>query len=68
MADFKTGDKVSWASRQGRIEGIVEKKQTAPTKIRSHEVKASKDNPQYIVKSDGTGARAAHKPEALKKT
>ena len=46
---------------------MVQKKQTTPTKIKSHEVKASKDKPEYIVKSDKTGAKAAHKPDALKK-
>lgn len=30
-------------------------------------VAASKDDPQLIVESDRTGARAAHKPEALNK-
>jgi hypothetical protein len=29
--------------------------------------KPSKDDPQYLVKSDKTGARAAHKPSGLKK-
>ncbi len=45
MADFKKGDKVAWASSQGEVAGTVKKKQTTPAKIRSHEVKASKDDP-----------------------
>ena len=65
---LKPGDKVSWGTSQGETHGVVEKKQTTPTKIKSHEVKASKDNPEYIVKSDKTGAKAAHKPDALRKT
>jgi plastocyanin len=65
---LKTGDKVSWETSQGETHGVVEKKQTTDTKIKSHQVKASKDDPQYIVKSDKTGAKAAHKPEALHKT
>ena len=64
---LKPGDKVEWESSQGTIEGTVEKKVTAPTKIKSHKVAASKDNPEYIVKSDKTGAEAAHKPDQLKK-
>jgi hypothetical protein len=43
------------------------RKQTSDTRIKRHEVKASEDDPQYIVESDKTGARAAHKPDALKK-
>ena len=64
---LKAGDKVKWNTSQGETHGVVEKKQTTPTKIKSHDVKASKDNPEYIVKSDKTGAKAAHKPDDLRK-
>ncbi len=63
--ELKKGDKVAWNTSETK--GEVVKKQTGPTKIKGHEVKASKDDPQFIVKSDKTGATAAHKPEALKK-
>ena len=63
----KPGDHVTWASSQGPIEGVVVKEQTTPTKIKTHKVAASKDNPQIIVRSDKTGATAAHKARALKK-
>lgn len=66
-ATYKKGDKVEWDASQGKVEGTVEKKLTSPTKIKTHEVKASKDNPEYLVKSDKTGAEAAHKPEELRK-
>jgi Hypervirulence associated proteins TUDOR domain len=66
--DFKEGDKVEWASSQGTVEGTVEKKLTQPTDIKGHRAAASKDDPQYLVKSDKTGKEAAHKPEALQKT
>ena len=65
--ELEPGDKVEWSSSQGVVKGTIEKKQTTPTKIKTHEVKASKENPEYIVKSDKTGAKAAHKPNALKK-
>ena len=64
---LKPGDKVKWDTSQGETHGVVEKKQTTPTKIKSHEVAASKSNPEYIVKSDKTGAKAAHKPDELRK-
>lgn len=64
--EFKKGDKVEWHG-PGKVEGEVVKKVTSPTKIKDHEVKASKDNPEYIVKSDKSGKEAAHKPDALKK-
>ena len=65
--NLKPGDKVKWESSQGEIEGTVEKKLTSPTSIKSHKVAASPDNPEYLVKSDKTGAKAAHKPDALTK-
>ena len=67
MSDnLKAGDKVSWKSHGGEAHGHVVRKQTTETKIKSHTVKASKDNPQYIVETDA-GNQAAHKPDALKK-
>lgn len=63
----KTGDKVQWVTSQGTTTGKVEEKLTAPREIKGHHVAASKDNPEYLVKSDKTGKQAAHKPEALKK-
>ena len=64
---FKPGDKVEWDSAGGHSIGKVVKKVTAPTKIKGHEVKASPDNPEYIVKSDKSGKVAAHKPSSLKR-
>jgi hypothetical protein len=65
--NLKKGDTVEWRTSQGKTTGKVEKKVTSPTQIKGHEVKASKDNPEYLVKSEKTGAKAAHKPESLKK-
>ena len=66
MADLKKGDKVEWDSSGGHSVGKVVKKITSPTTIKGHKVAASKDNPEYIVKSD-KGGEAAHKPGSLKK-
>lgn len=63
----KVGDKVAWSSSGGRSVGKVVKKQTSPTRIKGHEVAASKDNPEYIVESEKSGKKAAHKAAALKK-
>ena len=64
--DLHKGDKVSWKSHGGTAHGKVVKKQTTETEIKGHKVAASKDDPQYIVKTDA-GSEAAHKPAALKK-
>ncbi len=64
---LKRGDAVRWKASQGTVVGKVEKKLTEATAIEGHTVAASPENPQYLVKSDKTGARAAHKPKSLKK-
>ncbi|MBB3646288.1 hypothetical protein FHX14_002481 [Rhizobium sp. BK619] len=64
---LKKGDEVSWDTSQGETEGKVVKKQASPTKIKGHKVKASAAEPQYIVESDKSGKRAAHKPDELRK-
>lgn len=64
--DFKKGDKVTWKSHGGTAHGVVERKVTHDTKIKNHQVRASADDPQFVVKSDN-GGEAAHKAAALKK-
>ena len=65
--DLKAGDKVTWSSTQGKVEGTVKKKLTAPMDIKTHHVAASPENPQLLVQSATSGKLAAHKPAALKK-
>ncbi len=64
---LKPGDAVSWTSSGGESVGKVVKKLTSPIKIKGHEVAASADNPEYLVRSDASGGLAAHKPASLKK-
>jgi DUF2945 family protein len=63
---LKKGDKVEWNTSQGATKGVVEEKLTSATEIKGHEVKASEDNPKFRVRSEKTGAEAAHKPDALR--
>ncbi len=65
--ELKKGDKVTWGTPQGETKGVVEKKITSKTKIKGHTAKPTKDDPEYLVKSGKTGAKAAHKPKELKK-
>ena len=62
---LKRGDHVAWNTSQGETTGVVKQRLTAPTEIKGHHVAASKDNPEYLVESDKTGAEAAHKPGSL---
>ena len=66
VVNLRKGTRVSWKSHGGTAEGEVVRKLTRPTTIKDHKVMATKDNPEFLVKTDA-GKRAAHKPEALKK-
>jgi len=65
---FKAGDTVAWDHSQGTTKGKVVRKLTRPMTIKGHKVAASADNPEYLVESAKTGAKAAHKPSELRKT
>lgn len=67
MASLKRGDNVQWDTSQGKTKGKIVRKLTSPSTIKGHKVAASPDNPEYLVASDKTGAKAAHKSGALKK-
>ncbi len=65
MADeFHKGDRVTWKSHGSTAEGVVEKKITTEIEAAGRTVKASPEDPQYLVKSD-SGGEAVHKPTAL---
>ncbi len=65
--DFKKGDKVEWKSHGSKAVGEVKKKITSDTKEAGRQVRASEDDPQYLVESEKSGGKAVHKPSALKK-
>lgn len=65
--DFKKGDKVTWQSHGGTAEGEVLRKVTEDTELAGRQVRASKDEPQYLVRSEKSGGEAVHKPDALTK-
>jgi len=67
MGEFKKRDHVTWKSHGGTAEGQVEKKITSDTKAAGRQVRASKDDPQYLVKSEKSGGEAVHKGSALEK-
>ena len=64
---LKKGDKVEWDSSGGHSIGKVVSKVTGTAKVKGHTAKATKDNPEYKVKSDKSGKEAIHKASALKK-
>ena len=58
---------MSWKSHGGTAEGTVEKEITEDTEEAGRTVRASEDDPQYLVRSEKSGGEAVHKPGALKK-
>jgi hypothetical protein len=66
--EFEKGDRVEWASHGGTAVGTVKRKITSDTEAAGRTVRASEDEPQYLVESEKSGGEAVHKPGALKKT
>jgi hypothetical protein len=64
--DFKVGDHVGWNSEVGHVWGTIKKKITSTSRFKSYTVHASKEEPQYLIKSDTTDHLAMHKGSALK--
>ncbi|WP_296249693.1 DUF2945 domain-containing protein [Pseudomonas sp. UBA4194] len=64
---FKVGDKVRWNSEAGEIHGKITKVHTQDVEFMGKHRPASKEQPQYEVKSDKTGHSALHHGEALHK-
>ena len=65
--DFSQGDRVSWATSQGRTTGTVVERKTSDFEFSGRKFTASADEPAYIVQSEKTDARAAHKGSALRR-
>ncbi|HSC56910.1 MAG TPA: DUF2945 domain-containing protein, partial [Nitrospira sp.] len=61
------GDHVGWNSEAGQVRGTIKKKVTSAIKFKTYTVRASKEEPQYLIKSDKTDHMAMHKGAALKK-
>jgi hypothetical protein len=65
--DLSKGDRVSWSTSQGRTQGKVVEKRTKDFQFAGQKFTASDDEPAYIVESEKSGDRAAHKGSALRK-
>jgi Hypervirulence associated proteins TUDOR domain len=63
---FKVGDHVSWNSEAGRVSGRIVKMHAKDVDWKGYVHHASRDDPQYEIKSDKTDHVALHKGTALK--
>ncbi|WP_447987371.1 DUF2945 domain-containing protein [Nitrospira sp. Nam74] len=64
---FNVGDHVCWNSEAGHVSGTIIKVHTTDCEYKGHKRHASKDDPQYEIKSDKTDHIAMHKGAALTK-
>ncbi len=64
---FKVGDHVSWNSEAGRVTGHIVRVHTSDVDYKGHTHHASRQEPQYEIKSDKTEHVALHKGKALRR-
>ncbi len=62
---FKVGDRVRWNSEAGVVSGVIIGKLTSKTRWKGYVHHASKEELQYMIKSDRTDHIAIHKGSAL---
>lgn len=56
---------MEWNSEAGRVRGVIVKKMTSDVRVKGYAHHASKDEPQYIIKSEKTDHVAIHKGQAF---
>ena len=64
---FKVGDHVRWNSEAGPVGGTIVKVHTTDFDWKGYRRHASRNEPQYEIKSDRTDHIAMHKGTALRK-
>jgi hypothetical protein len=64
---FKVGDHVTWNSEAGWVSGKIVKVHTKNLDYKGYTHHASKEEPQYEIKSDKTDHVALHKGAALRR-
>lgn len=65
MAQFKVGDHVRWNSEAGHVSGRIIKVHVADFDYKGHTHRASREKPQYEIRSDKTDHVAAHYGDIL---
>ena len=62
---FKVGDHVSWNSEAGRVAGTIVKVHRKDLNYKGYTHHATREDPQYEIKSDKSDHLALHKTSAL---
>jgi hypothetical protein len=69
---LRKGDRVAWNTPQGETRGrvvdlLTDVERIGNDNLKGTKVRASKDDPRYVVESEKSGKVAAHKPDSLEK-
>jgi DUF2945 family protein len=64
---LKIGDHVAWNSEAGRVSGTIIRVHTKDVDYKGYTHHASRESPQYEIKSDKTEHVAMHKGIALRR-
>ena len=64
---LKVGDHVTWNSEAGHVSGRIIKVHTTDVDYKGYTHHATRDDPQYEIKSNTTDHIAMHKGDALKR-
>jgi hypothetical protein len=64
---FRVGDRVRWNSEAGHVTGRIVKVRRRDFDYKGYRHHASRDDPQYEIKSDKTDHVAVHKGAVLRK-
>jgi hypothetical protein len=62
---FRKGSEVSWNTSQGRTTGTLVEKKTSEFTLDGQKFKPTDDDPYWIVESEKSGKKAAHKQSTL---
>lgn len=63
--EFRQGDRVQWHSGSGKATGTIINKVTESTEIAGNSVKATPEDPRYLVENDNTEKVTGHKGQTL---
>ena len=66
-AEFRKGERVRWDAGHESSIGRIERKLTEDTITGGRVVRATEDDPYYLVRSERTGRIAAQRPQTLRR-
>jgi hypothetical protein len=67
MTDLSVGDRVSWNTSQGRTRGKILERKESDFQFAGQKFTTSASEPAFMVQSEKTDAKAAHRASALRK-